>query len=62
VQRLSSAPVRAEGPLSAASLLVALLAAEGEGLMEEAHWLWHRYQDPLSKLKALGAGIELRAT
>lgn len=62
VQRLSSAPVRAEGTLSAASLLVALLAAEGEGLIEEAHWLWRRYQDPLSKLKALGAGIELRAT
>lgn len=58
--RLTGASVRAEGPLSAAALLVALLAATGEGELEEAQWLRSRYENFLDKLRSLGAVIEVK--
>lgn len=58
--RLTAASVRAEGPLSAAALLIALLAAAGEGELEEAQWLEHRYESYVDKLQSLGAVIAVK--
>ena len=58
--RLTAASVRAEGPLSAAGLLIASLAAEGEGELEEAQWLESRYENYLDKLRSLGAAIAIK--
>lgn len=58
--RLTAASVRAEGPLSAAALLIALLAAAGDGELEEAQWLESRYENYLDKLRSLGAVIHTK--
>lgn len=55
--RLKGAPVRARGPLSGVALLIALLAAEGEGRLEEAGDIAFRY-GPLDEVwRSLGAAI-----
>lgn len=57
--RLTGAPVRAEGPSSASALLLTLLASEGEGVLEGAHYLVKRYPRGAENLAALGARVSV---
>ena len=57
VERLNGCEVRACDLRAGAAMVIAALAAEGESIIEDAHYIERGYEDIVGKLTGLGADI-----
>ena len=58
VSHLNAAPVKALDLRAGAAMVIAALAAKGETVIEDIHYIERGYEDLVEKLRALGADIQ----